>query len=127
MYKRQVVGDVGRPVKGAIALIGDSQATRDVIVNPGSTARTRYFERATMIVKRLYMLDRIAPYLVATNYMIADIFTKALDPATFLYLRKHLLNIRDGSETYVTDYRGNTLTLRGKAARWWDKLVLTKH
>ena len=51
----------------------------------------------------------------------------ALDPATFLYLRKHLLNIRDGSETYVTDYRGNTLTLRGKAARWWDKLVLTKH
>lgn len=49
---RIVMEDLGCELWGPTPLIGDSQPTRDLIVKPGSSARTRYIERATMLVKR---------------------------------------------------------------------------
>ena len=69
----------------------------DIIVKPGSTARTRYYERATMFVKRLFMLRHVAPYLVGTAYMIADVFTKTqATRAMFFTCRDYMLNASNG-------------------------------
>jgi len=89
---RIVMEDLGCELWGPTPLIGDSQPTRDLIVKPGSSARTRYFERATMLVKRLYMKGVIEPYLVPTSSMVADIFTKSLDRNVFARHRDYMLN-----------------------------------
>mmetsp|Transcript_20089 Transcript_20089/g.50122 ORF Transcript_20089/g.50122 Transcript_20089/m.50122 type:complete len:162 (-) Transcript_20089:192-677(-) len=96
---RIVMQDLGCELWGPTPLIGDSQPTRDLIVKPGSSARTRYFERATMLVKRLYMKGVIEPYLVPTSNMVADIFTKSLDRNVFAKHRNYMLNVTQSSET----------------------------
>ena len=119
-----VLEDMDRPVKGPTPILGDNQAARDIIVNPGATSRTRYFERATMLVKRLYMLLIVVPYLIGTWFMTADIFTKPLDRATFERHRDRLTNRSNGNTGLtVVDNEGSKVSLKGKAARLWSKLV----
>ena len=95
-----------------LPLIGDSQAARDATVKPGATARTRHFERATPLVKRLYSMLIVAPFLVVTDMMPADIFTKALEKDKFYKFRDYILNVDNGPE----------VVLYGKAARLFHKL-----
>ena len=72
---RSIVGEMGW-VAGPTPLLGDSQAARNIIIRAGAMALTRHFERATMLIKRLYMLRIVDPFLVGTKFMAADIFTK---------------------------------------------------
>ena len=90
---RMLYEDQGRVVSGATAMLGDNQASRDLIVKPGSSARTRYFERATMLVKQLFMVNIVDPWLISTDLMVADIFTKALSRDKFYLFRGYLLNL----------------------------------
>ena len=60
--------------------------------NIRTTARTRYFDRATTFVKYAVMKMLIATELVPTEDMIADIFTKSVDQDTFRLMRSWLLN-----------------------------------
>ena len=113
---RSVVADMGRPVAAPTPLLGDSQAARDIIVRPGATARTRHFERSVMLIKRLYLLRVVDPFLVGTKFMVADIFTKALEPTAFFLFRDYLLNLQSGP--------GCRVTLHGQAARLWKNLLL---
>lgn len=53
-------------------MIGDNQAARDIIVKPGASAKTRYFDRSIMLVKLLYMKFVVAPLLVVTDAMVAE-------------------------------------------------------
>ena len=73
-------------------LLTDCQAARDVIVKPGGTQRTKYFERTTLLVKRLYMIGVITPVLVTTDNMVADILTKPLDRNKLAKFRTYMLN-----------------------------------
>ena len=115
---RLMLEDAGRAVAGPTPQLGDCKAVFDIIVKPGSTARTRYYERATMFVKRLFMLRHVAPYLVGTAYMIADVFTKTqATRAMFFTCRDYMLNASNGP--------GFAVTLQGQAARLWSKLVAT--
>ena len=84
---RSVVADMGRPVAAPTLLLGDSQAARDIIGRTGATARTRHFECLVMLIKRLYLLRVVDPFLVCTKFMPADIFTKALEPTAFFQFR----------------------------------------
>mmetsp|Transcript_31677 Transcript_31677/g.77007 ORF Transcript_31677/g.77007 Transcript_31677/m.77007 type:complete len:190 (+) Transcript_31677:476-1045(+) len=93
---RLVSEDIGRMVKGPTVLLGDNKAARDIVVKAGLSARTRYFERATLGIKRLYMLLVVTPYLVSTKDMAADILTKCTDKDTFLRMRGYLLNLENG-------------------------------
>lgn len=93
---RMVAEDIGRSAVGPTALLGDNKAAYDIIVKAGLTARTRYFERATLIVKRLYMLLTVVPYLIGTEHMVADILTKCTDKATFFRQRDVMLNTVHG-------------------------------
>lgn len=84
--------ELKRPVVKPTPVLIDSQAARDSVVKPGATARTRFFERAVTLIKRLYMLLMIVPHLISTFLMVADIFTKATDRETFERMRAYLLN-----------------------------------
>ena len=73
-----ILEDLRGGVYGPTTLIIDCKATKDIITKPGSTQSTRYFERSTMMVKRLFAMHVITPMLIGTDDIIADIFTKAL-------------------------------------------------
>ena len=90
---RNVAAHVGRPASGPSALATDSQALCDIVSKPGTTSRTRYFERTTMLVKELYVRDIVYLVHVPTEKMIADIFTKAVDKDIFLRCRDYMLNV----------------------------------
>ena len=75
----------------------------------------------TMVIKWLFMHLVVKTYVILTKYMVADIFTKALPPETFLRLRDRLMNIKP--TTTVQDSDGNKVTLHGKAVRLWAKLI----
>ena len=118
---RMKMEDLGYAVYGPTALLTDNKATYDVITKPGQTARTSHFERATMLVKRLYEIFVVTPYLVVTALMMSDIFTKALAQETFVRFRDRMMNV--SAEVAVKDASGNTVVLGGRSAQLWNKLV----
>jgi len=92
MFGRNVLMGIDRPVVGATMLLGDNSAMMDIIKKDGTTARTRYFDRATTFVKYAVMKLLVATSLVSTDEMVADIFTKSVDQDTFRLMRSWLLN-----------------------------------
>ena len=74
-------------------MIGDNKALFDNVQKEGASTRTRYYERATLLIKRAVLLLILKPYLVSTQYMLADIFTKATEKATFIRLRNRMMNV----------------------------------
>jgi hypothetical protein len=80
-------------------LLGDNSAMIDLINKDGTTSRSRYFERATMLIKYAVIRLLVTVKLISTNDMMADIFTKAVDKDTFLKFRMWLMNepIKDRS------------------------------
>ena len=72
-----------------------------------------------MLVKRLYMLRVIAPWLIATESMGADILTKAMHSTGFFQMRGYLLNSGHAPRALMSGDRA----LRGKAARLWHQLL----
>ena len=58
----------------------------------GASVQTRHFERATLLVKRAALLNLVVMFLISTNFMVADIFTKATEKSTFITMRGVLMN-----------------------------------
>ena len=59
----------------------------------GATSRTRYYERATMLIKRAVLMLLLQPYLVGTTNMIADSCSrKRLEKGQFIKLRDVMMN-----------------------------------
>ena len=85
-------------------MFGDNKAMFDMVTKEGVTPRTRYFERATMLVKWAVIKLLITVKLLSTDMMVADIFTKAVDLGTFEKMRNVMMNI-----SWV--YKGNTAKL----------------
>lgn len=69
----------------------DSDAARLVIVNPGTTARTKHYESWMQYCRELYLKHVIGIEWIASMYQTADIFTKPLDKTTFLRHRAQLM------------------------------------
>ena len=118
---RIVFKAVRRGVFGATHQLIDNKAMWDVITKPGQTEATSHFDRPTMVIKYYYTKYIVEPRLIPTNYMIADIFTKALDKTKLAYFRDKMMNTVNAS-TAVTDESGKRVVFRGKAARLWTRL-----
>jgi hypothetical protein len=99
LFVRRACEGIKRTVKGPTMLLGDNSAMHDIIKKDGTTSRSRYFERTTMLVKYAVLRLMIAVHLISTNDMMADIFTKAVDKDTFLRFRMWMYNepIKDRS------------------------------
>ena len=48
----------------------------------GASVRMRYFERATLLIKRAVLMLILKPFLVSTHCMLADMFTKPVEKST---------------------------------------------
>ena len=105
---RLVLVDMGAEVHGPTTiLLTDCKAARDIIIKVGSSHRTKYFERATMLVKRLYMLHVIDPMRIPTTDMIADALTnKAVGWARLAEFRNCTSNQDRGPGTLGTLFIG---------------------
>ena len=93
LFARMLLSANGRSTSKDTPLIGDNKAFYEAVSQEGATVRTRYFERALMLVKRVVLLLLAMPFLVTTDYMAADIFTKATDKGTFFKMRNYMMNI----------------------------------
>ena len=100
IFSRMMSEDARRPVVGPTAILGDNSASYQLIQKEGASQLTRYFERATILVKYAIMELLVQPFLVSTKAMTADVFTKAVDEETF-HRCKHVLH-NTARENYVT-------------------------
>lgn len=107
MAARNVLTGAKQVVKGPSYLLGDNSAMIDIIKKDGTTQRTRYFEKATMLVKYAVLRLFIATLLISTKEMIADIFTKAVEKDIFILMRKHLLNLGGDTAHHVMHGRAS--------------------
>ena len=48
-----------------------------LVTQEGASSRTRYYERATMLIKRAVLMLLLVPHLISTHCMIADMFEGA--------------------------------------------------
>jgi hypothetical protein len=90
---RNLLANNNRTVTGPTPMLGDNQAHYTSVQQDGATARTRYYERCLEMFKRAVLLLILAPFLVSTNDMIADMFTKAIDKAAFTLFRNTAMNV----------------------------------
>ena len=85
-YVQLVLGELTRDSRGVFPLaptpdtpvLTDAQSCRDVVENPGVTARTRHYERWLHYMRELHTLLHIRLQLVRTTDMVANMFTKAV-------------------------------------------------
>ena len=89
----------------------------------GSSARTRYYERAVLLFKRAVLLLIFVPFQVKTDQMIADIFTKSTDKSTYIKMRNWMMNVYGTLRKNVEEsYRASTGTLRRLLGSMYDAL-----
>ena len=93
VFARNLLVNNKRAITGPTPMLGDNQALVTSVQQDGATARTRYYERCTEMFKRAVLLLILTPFLVSTNNMIADMFTKAIDKAAFTLFRNTAMNI----------------------------------
>ena len=108
-----------RPVAASTPMLGDNVAMHTNITQEGATARTRYYERATQLIKRAVLMLILDPYLVSTHYMLADIFTKAVEKSTFVRLRNTMMNVHANLRIALAD---SGYALHGAAARIVERM-----
>ena len=92
-FAAQICDFVGGNLKAPSACITDNKAACDVIKYPGATKRTVHFDRWLHFARELYLLNKIQVYLVSTDVMHADGFTKPVDKTKFLKCRDYLLSV----------------------------------
>ena len=70
-------------------------------------------------MKRAILLHILTALRVSTDYMLADIFTKAADKGTFVKMRNVMMN---ASQHLIPGLKGAMLTLHGATRRLATKL-----
>ena len=111
----------GRPVKAATPTLGDNKAMYTLVTQEGTSARTRYYERTTMLIKRAVLMLLLVPHLISTHCMVADLFTKALDKGAFIKFRDLMMNnhtpLREALSTAVCGLHGEAGRLAKRLMR----------
>ena len=92
-----------RPLKGPTPAYGDNKPSFQMIQQEGMSVRTRYYERATLLIKRAVLLLLVQPFLIPTDMMAADIFTKALPRDSYAKYHNHLMNVHSGIRKHIED------------------------
>ena len=93
----------------------------NLVTQEGATPRTRYYERATMLIKRAVLMLLLLPYLISTHCMIADLFTKALDKGSFIKFRDVMMNnhspLREALAAAVCQMHGDAKRIAKRLAQ----------
>ncbi|KAL1500408.1 hypothetical protein AB1Y20_013065 [Prymnesium parvum] len=105
MFVKNVLMGIDRPAVGPIALFCDNQAMFMLVQSNVVSQRTRHFERAATLVRWAVLRLLVRPYLVSTDQMIADVFTKAVEQDVFQRFRELLLNAERDATVLSKVYR----------------------
>ena len=89
----QIIDFISGDLQMPAALVIDNKAAVDVIKFPGATKRTVHFDRWLHFARELSLRNKINVFLVTTDDMMGDIFTKPLDKTKFIKCRDYLLSI----------------------------------
>ena len=109
-----------RRIHAFTAMLGDNKALYDLVQQEGASVRTRYFERATLLIKRAVLMLILKPFLVSTHYMLADMFTKPLEKSTFIRFRNVVMN----NQVLVHEALSMAIgTVNGEARRLMERLL----
>ena len=101
-------------------MLGDNKAMHTLVTNEGASSRTRYYERATLLIKRAVLMLLLLPLLVSTHFMLADTFTKALEKSTFVRFRNVIMNCNSSARASLAL---TLLSLHGEARRNAERLM----
>ena len=114
------------PAGSATAEMIDNEAMYKLCSKEGSTARTRYFIRATTFVKDAAQKCIIKLFLVPTDLEIADLFTKALDQKTFEKMRDYLFNHSASFKTKEMGLKAEKMVMKlNSILSMFDKVRVT--
>ena len=83
MFVRNVLNDLGFPVKGPCVLWIDNKAAISIAKNHGVTGRNKHFSEAIHYFRHLCDHQFVVPTHVVRTKQRADGFTKLLDKALF--------------------------------------------
>ena len=97
VFDSAIIEDIGVSIDGPLPCLTDNKAAYDVIRNPGATKRTIHFARWMHYARELQQRNQIKIHLIGTEEMVADIFTKPLDPTTFRRFRDYLMTEREAA------------------------------
>lgn len=103
LFVRMLHREHKRPLMGPTPAYGDNKPSFQMIQREGMSVRTRYYERATLLIKRAVLLLLVQPFLISTDAMAADIFTKALPRDSFIKYRNYFMNIHSGVRNSIKD------------------------
>ena len=90
-FAAQVINFIAPDIKAPTACLVDNKAAVEVIKYPGATKRTVHFDRWLHFARSLCLVNKVEMFLVGTEDMMADIFTKALDKTKFLKCRNYVM------------------------------------
>ena len=88
---------MGMAVPFATPLLTDNSALALMVRKDGASQRTRYFDRATMLVKECEMTNTVRTMLISTADELGDIFTKAVAKDILIKMRQYGYNLRVSS------------------------------
>ena len=109
IYLRHFLEELDEGSPAALALSVDNKAAIDLAYNPEHHQKTKHIERRHFYVRELVEQLRITVPYVASADNLADFFTKALGPKTFLPLRDIIMNV----PTCQREPVGSSLSVRG--------------
>ena len=90
-FIRNLCNEIGHVLQGPIVLGVDNNASISIADNVGVSKLTKHFDLAVHRIRDEVEMLRCKLKHVPTKDQTADIFTKALDPTTFVYHRDRLL------------------------------------
>ena len=93
MNKRLLLAEHGFPLSGATTLYMDNMAALALAQYPESNHKTKHLERRHHYLRECVEAGEIAVRHVPTEFNIADMFTKALEPKKFRLFRAAVINL----------------------------------
>ena len=91
-FANQVINFISPDLKLPSASLIDNKAAVDVVRFPGATKRTLHFDRWLHFARELCLRNKVELFLVGTDDMMGDIFTKALDKTKFIKCRSYIMS-----------------------------------
>ena len=94
MYLRMVMNECGINTEIPLVIREDNQACMAFAKDPGEHSRTKHIHYRYHFIRSQIKNGEIVLEAVESKEQLADIFTKALEPKLFKYLRTHLVQSR---------------------------------